>query len=175
MSQTGASGTLQDPGGYHHRMRLVRIGIIGMLPVALNARAQQPPKPGARTAAVMRLQMPVVLRGPTLVLMIARDSTLPPDASPEDREWRRTFDSTLTETRRVADASGYRLQVRYGPTLRVIDPQGNATYQSPRDALDGYVIVAPSSSPRFIPGALAPAELLRALKDYGRLIHPLQT
>ncbi|HEV2749815.1 MAG TPA: hypothetical protein VGV12_04750 [Gemmatimonadales bacterium] len=156
-------------------MRLVRIAILGMLPVALNAHAQQVPKPGARTAAVMRLQMPVVLRGPTLVLMIARDTMLPPDASPDDREWRRTFDSTLAEARRVADSSGYQLQVRYGPTLRVIDPKGNATYQSPRDALDGYVIVAPSSSPRVIPGALSATELLRALRDYGRLIHPLQT
>jgi hypothetical protein len=35
---------------------------------------------------------------------------------------------------------GYEVQVRYGPTVRVIDPKGNAT-----------------------------------VKDYGHLIHPLQT
>ena len=70
---------------------------------------------------------------------------------------------------------GFEVQVRYGPTVRVIDPKGNATYQSPRNALEGYVIVAPYSTPRFIPGVLSPSELLRAVKDYGHLIHPLQT
>ena len=36
------------------------------------------------------------------------------------------------------------------------------------------VVLAPYSTPRFIPGVLPPSELLRALKDYGHLIHPLQ-
>ena|SRR5690242_16756029 len=126
-------------------------------------------------ASAQRLQMPVVLRGPTVVLMVARDTTLAPDASDDDRRWRATFDSTLAQARRLADSMGYDVQVRYGPTVRVIDPKGNATYQSPRNALDGYVIVAPYSTPRLIPGVLSPSELWRARKDYGRLIHPLQT
>jgi len=126
-------------------------------------------------ASAQRLHMPVVLRGPTVVLMVARDTTLAPDASDDDRRWRATFDSALAQARRLADSMGYEVQVRYGPTVRVIDPKGNATYQSPRNALDGYVIVAPYSTPRLIPGVLSPSELWRALKDYGRLIHPLQT
>ena len=125
--------------------------------------------------SAQQLQMPVVLRGRTVVLMVVRDTTLAPDASDDDRRWRATFDSTLAQARRLADSMGFEVQVRYGPTVRVIDPKGNATYQSPRNALEGYVIVAPSSTPRFIPGALSPSELWRALKDYGRLIHPLQT
>lgn len=126
-------------------------------------------------ASAQRLQMPVVLRGPTVVLMVARDTTLAPDASDDERRWRATFDSTLALARRLADSMGYEVQVRYGPTVRVIDPKGHATYQSPRDALEGYVIVAPYSTPRFIPGVLSPSELLRAVKDYGLLIHRLQT
>jgi hypothetical protein len=143
-------------------MRPVILVAACVLRAPLNANAQQ-------------LQMPVVLRGPTVVLMVARDTTLAPDASDDDRRWHATFDSTLAQARRLADSMGYEVRVRYGPTVRIIDPKGNATYQSPRDALEGYVIVAPYSTPRFIPGVLAPSELWRAIKDYGRLIHPLQT
>lgn len=143
-------------------MRPVHLVAACALLAPLNASAQQ-------------LHMPVVLRGPTVVLMVARDTTLSPDASDDDRRWHATFDAALAQARRLADSMGYEVRVRYGPTARIIDPKGNATYQSPRDALEGYVIVAPYSTPRFIPGVLTPSELWRAIKDYGRLAHPLQT
>ncbi len=144
---------------------LIRIAAYALLSLA--AACTGPRHESESPAAAQALERPVVLAGPTLVVVIPR----PAGAAGAGVG----LDSTVAAARRLAEPLGYRVEVRYASAARLIDTRGHAVYEPPHNVIGGYIIMAPYLRPLLIRGRLSPADLTRELSDYGRVMRPLET
>ena len=143
--------------------------------VAETGLGQRPGRFVEAAKRMLALELPVALEGPTLILLVSGDTAVPSHASAFQSRLHDAVDSTITRTAVVAASAGYQFEVRLGARARVVDGVGHAVYAPPPNAATGYIVAAPGRVPRLVRDLLPATDLAHVLREFRRVVPPLET